>query len=328
MGRGCAAGEGTWLQERNGANNERKAAAARLSITSNAVLVLLKLAAGIAINSVSVLSEAIHSGIDLLAALMAFVAVKRSGKPPDEQHHYGHGKIENVSGVIEAILIFLAAVWILIEAVNKMISGSLVLAPLWGLAVMGLSGLVNLFVSSKLMRVAGDTDSIALEADAWHLRTDVFTSFGVAAGLALIQATGQSLFDPLLAIGVALMIIKASYDLTVKAFSPLLDTRLPLNEEEAIRQIICNHGSEHVGFHKLRTRKSGSERHIDLHLVVPRDQSIAKSHELCDQIEQDVAACYPGAHVLIHVEPCRSGDDCTVCPARCESSPDSPAPLP
>lgn len=321
-------GGGIGLREHIRVKNERKAAAARLSIVSNAVLVLLKLAVGIAINSVSVLSEAIHSGIDLLAALMAFVAVRRSGKPPDEEHHYGHGKIENVSGVIEAVLIFLAAVWIIAEAVHKLTAGAAVLAPLWGLAVMGLSGLVNLFVSSKLMRTARDTDSIALEADACHLKTDVFTSFGVAAGLVLIQVTGQSLFDPLLAIGVALMIIKTSYDLTAKAFYPLLDTRLPLDEEEAIRQIIRSHGSQHFGFHRMRTRKSGSERHIDLHLVVPRDQSIAKSHELCDQIEREVGARYPGACILIHVEPCRSGDDCAACPARCESSPDGPAPSP
>ncbi len=303
---------------------DQKKAAARLSVLSNSALVLLKLIVGVTINSVSVLSEAIHSGIDLLAALLALFAVSKSGEPPDEEHNYGHGKIENISGVAEAILIFLAAVWIVIEAGHRLMNGAAVDAPLWGLAVMGLSGLANFFVSSALMKTARATDSIALEADAWHLRTDLFTSFGVAVGLLLIWITGQSLIDPIMAIIVALLIIKASYELTIKAFFPLLDTRLPLDEELTIKQIIDNYGTQYIGFHELRTRKAGSERHIDLHLVVPRNQSIARSHLLCDQIEQAVGERYPGANILIHVEPCQEGDDCLVCPVRCESSSDDP----
>jgi cation diffusion facilitator family transporter len=314
------------LPENNLPVTEQKAAAARLSVSSNALLVVLKLVVGIAIGSVSILSEAVHSGIDLLAALLACFAVNRSGKPPDEEHEYGHGKIENVSGVVEAVLIFLAAVWIVIEAADRLATGSAVQTPLWGLVVMGLSGLVNLFISSNLMKTARATDSIALEADAWHLRTDVFTSFGVAAGMLLIWITGWSILDPILGIGVALLIVKTSCDLTAKAFSPLLDARLPLDEEAVIRQIILSYGPQYIGFHELRTRKSGSERHIDLHLVAPRDQSIVRSHELCDQIEQAVSDRFPGARILIHVEPCREGDDCSFCAARCEARPDDHRP--
>ena len=201
-------------------------------------------------------------------------------------------------------------------------TGAVIQTPLWGLVVMGLSGLVNLFISSKLMKTAKATDSIAVEADAWHLGTDVFTSFGVAAGMLLIWITGRSILDPVLAIGVALLIVKTSFDLAAKAFSPLLDTSLPLDEENEIRQIIYGYGSQYIGFHELRTRKSGPERHIDLHLVAPRDRSIARSHELCDQIEQAVSDRFPGAQILIHVEPCREGDDCSSCTARCEAPPD------
>jgi cation diffusion facilitator family transporter len=285
-------------------------------VLSNLLLILMKLSVGLAINSVSVLSEAIHSGIDLLAALLALFSVSTSAKPPDEEHQYGHGKIENVSGVVEAVLIFLAAAWIIMEAVHKLISGAEVSTPAWGLAVMGLSAMVNLVISSVMIKTARATDSIALEADAWHLRTDVYTSFGVALGLLLIWITGWSLFDPLSALGVALLIIKASYDLLARAFLPLLDTRLPLDEEDVIRQIIRSYGSQYIGFHRLRTRKSGSDRHIDLHLVVPRNQSIGISHELCDQIEQAVGERFPGAHILIHVEPCREGEDCATCQFR------------
>ncbi|HHW41566.1 MAG TPA: cation transporter [Syntrophomonadaceae bacterium] len=292
---------------------------AQLSVLSNTLLVLFKLVVGIAINSVSVISEAIHSGLDLLAALLALFAVRQSGKPPDEQHQYGHGKIENISGVIEAILIFIAAIWIIREAVHKLLVGARVETPVWGLIVMAFSGVVNYVISTMLMKTAKATDSVALEADAWHLRTDVYTSLGVAAGLILLLLTGYQILDPLIAIAVALLIIKASFDLTVKAFFPLIDTSLPSDEEEIIKQIIDDYGSQYISFHKLRTRKAGSERHIDLHLVVPETRTIAVSHELCDDIEKAVKDRFPGSHVLIHVEPCRNGDDCLTCPEPCDS---------
>lgn len=296
----------------------KKAQVAGLSVLSNTLLVIFKLIVGLAINSVSVLSEAIHSGLDLLAALLALFAVRKSGKPPDEEHQYGHGKIENISGVIEAILIFIAAIWIIWEAVHKLVAGARVDAPLWGLLVMGVSGVANFIVSEILMKTAHATDSVALEADAWHLRTDVYTSLGVALGLFLLWITGYQVLDPIIAIAVALLIIKASFDLTVKAFSPLLDTSLPQNEEDVIKKIIYDYGNQYIGFHKLRTRKSGPERHIDLHLVVPGKQSTALSHRLCDEIEEAVEERFKGSHVLIHVEPCKDGEDCMSCPEHCE----------
>lgn len=299
-------------------NKDKKVKVASLSVLSNTLLVLFKLVVGIAINSVSVLSEAIHSGIDLLAALLALFAVRQSGKPPDERHHYGHGKIENISGVVEAVLIFIAAIWIIREAVQKLLVGARVETPVWGLAVMAFSGGVNYIVSNMLMRTAKATDSVALEADAWHLRTDVYTSLGVATGLLLLLVTRFQFLDPLIAIAVALLIIKASFDLTKKAFLPLIDTSLPSEEEEIIKEIIDDYASKYISFHKLRTRKAGSERHIDLHLVVPRTTTIAVSHELCDDIEKAVKDRFPGSHVLIHVEPCRDGNDCLVCPEACD----------
>lgn len=291
----------------------KKVEVASLSVLSNSILVIFKLVVGIAINSVSVMSEAIHSGLDLVAALIALFAVNKSSKPPDAEHQYGHGKIENVSGVIEAILIFVAAIWIIREAVQKLITGAQVDAPLWGLIVMGFSAVVNWIISSLLMKTAHETDSVALEADAWHLRTDVYTSVGVAVGLFLLWATGIHLFDPLIAIGVALLIIKTAFDLTGKAFSPLLDTSLPVAEENSIKEIIATYGEHFINFHKMRTRKSGSERFIDLHLVVPQHLNISDSHRVCDVIEEEIKKRFPGAHVLIHVEPCRTGKDCPDC---------------
>jgi len=182
------------------------------------------------------LSEGIHSGIDLLAAFIALLAVKVSGKPADSHHTYGHGKIENVSGTIEAALIFVAALMIIVKAIKKVqeiIGGTGAhVADLGlglGLLIMGFSGIMNLIVSTKLMRVAKKTESVALEADALHLRTDVYTSVGVFMGLLLIRITGWVILDPIIALGVALMIFKTSFELTKKAFSPLFAVNHYLN---------------------------------------------------------------------------------------------------
>lgn len=297
---------------------EEKTQVALISVVSNTFLTLAKLVIGLTSGSVSILSEGIHSGIDLIASSIAFFAVRQSGKPADSGHAYGHGKIENVSGTIEAALIFIAALMIIFEAIQKVLriigGGSEPVGGLGlGLVIMGISSLMNFWVSTRLMRVAKETDSIALEADALHLRTDIFTSAGVFIGLLLIRITGWSVIDPIIAFGVALMIIKASFDLTKEAFSPLVDVSLPEDERQIIIQILQLHAEEFVEFHKLRTRKSGAERHVDLHLVVPKFTPIVDVHELCDTIEQEINQTFHRAFILIHAEPCSDRD--VVCPA-------------
>ncbi|TGE37873.1 cation transporter [Desulfosporosinus fructosivorans] len=290
---------------------EERTQAAWLSVSSNIFLTLAKVVIGLISGSVSILSEGIHSGIDLLAAFIALFAVRESGKPADSRHAYGHGKIENVSGTIEAALIFVAALMIIIEAIQKLQAiiggkgghvGDLGLGL--GILVMGVSAIMNLIVSTKLMRVAKRTDSVALEADAMHLRTDVYTSVGVFIGLLLIKITGWTILDPIIALGVALMIIRASFELTKKAFSPLVDVSLPEEECEIIAVVLMDHADEFLEFHKLRTRKAGAERHVDLHLVVAKYTSVLDVHELCDLIEKEINLKLQGTHVLIHAEPC------------------------
>jgi cation diffusion facilitator family transporter len=290
-----------------------KTRVASLSVASNIILTSSKVAIGLLSGSVSILSEGIHSGIDLVAALIALVAVRESGKPADSRHAYGHGKIENVSGTIEAVLIFIAAIMIIVEATHKIQSifggGEAVVGQLgMGAAIMGVSALMNLAVSTKLMKVAKRTDSVALEADALHLRTDVYTSAGVFLGLVLIKITGWVVIDPIIAMGVALMIIKASFDLSKEAFSPLVDVSLPEEERKIILDVLSNHADEFVEFHKLRTRKAGAERHVDLHLVVAKYTPVVEVHELCDTIEQEINEKLQGSHVLIHAEPCSVRD--------------------
>jgi len=292
---------------------DEKQKVAALSIISNTSLVLLKLIAGIITGSVSIISEAIHSGLDLAAAIIAFIAVRVSSRPPDHRHRYGHGKFENISGTIEALLIFIAAIWIIFEAYEKIVTGAKVETIGIGIAVMAFATLVNWIISGALMRTARKTDSIALEADAMHLRTDVYTSLGVMVGLSVLYITKIQILDPLIAIAVALLIIKAAYDLTLKALVPLLDVALPADEEAEIDCAISKiHSEGIVGFHQLRTRKAGSERYVDMHLVVARNLSISEVHNLCDRIENEIENCLPSVHVLVHAEPCED-EDCPTC---------------
>ena len=294
---------------------DQRVSTARLSIVSNTLLVTMKLIIGLMMGSVSVISEAIHSGLDLAAALIAYFSLKQAAKPPDQVHRYGHGKIENVSGVIEAILIFVAAVWIIVEAIRRFIHGGTVEAVGYGVAIMTASAIVNTVVSEVLFRVARKTESIALEADALHLRTDVYTSVGVAVGLALLKLTGLHILDPLVALGVAVLIIRAAWELTMTAFRPLLDVSLPKEEEDQIIAAIQEHAADFVEFHKLRARRAGGERHVDLHLVVHRDHAVAEVHQLCDNIEAAIRRHYPRTYVLIHMEPCPEA--CPKCDDQC-----------
>lgn len=294
-----------------GSLNRLKQNTARLSVLSNTGLVLMKFVIGFAIGSVSIISEAIHSSMDLIAAVIAFFSVRKSSEPPDAAHSFGHGKFEDISGLIEALLIFLAAVLIIYEAIKKLLGQtSAELQPdmlVFGIAVMGISALANWYVSHRLFKVAEESDSIALESDAWHLRTDVYTSLGVFFGLGLIMLTGNPVFDPLVALCVAVVIMKAAYDLVQRSFSDLSDHCIPESDERRIKEIICEHSSIYAGFHDLKTRRSGPEIFIEFHLVVPGDISVARSHDLTDHLESDLNTEYPRATITIHVEPCTEG---------------------
>jgi cation diffusion facilitator family transporter len=274
---------------------------ARLSILSNTLLIIMKLAAGLVSGSVSIISEAIHSSMDLIAAIIAYFSVRVSDNPPDSRHPYGHGKIENISGVIEAFLIFVAAVWIIIEAIKKLLGEKIELESIaLGSAVMVISAIVNAFVSRRLYKVARETNSVALEADALHLKTDVYTSVGVAIGLGLIMVTKINWLDPVVAIIVALFIIKESFQLLTKAFTPLLDTAW---EEEEIEELESKLKRMDVNYHDLRTRVAGNYKFLDLHIQIPEDVSVGSAHKYCDKIENELTECYDNLTVTIHVEP-------------------------
>ncbi|MEW5951590.1 MAG: cation transporter [Elusimicrobia bacterium] len=300
-------------------SNSKKVNIVKLSVFSNSFLVVSKLIIGIIIGSVSVISEAIHSAIDLVAALIAFFAVKNSNKPPDEEHRFGHGKIENISGFIEAILIFIAAVWIIYEAVKKLIYPGNIEQIGWGILVMFVSSALNFYVSRKLMKTALETDSIAIKADAVHLMTDVYTSLGVAVSLFIIwimeyifKGNHFHWLDPLCAIGVALLIFKAAWDLTKESFKDLMDSSLDKEEISKIKSAIDSLEIS-VGYKSLKTRKSGNEKFVEMDLVFPKEVSLLKAHEETDKLTASIKEKIPNSHVIVHMEPCLDP-----CPKSCE----------
>lgn len=295
-----------------------KASAARFSVLSNTILVAMKLIVGLMSGSVAIISEAAHSAIDLVAAAMAYFSVKAADVPPDREHPFGHGKIENVSGTIEAFLIFGAAAYIVYEAVRKIVWPSPIGNLELGIVVMLLSAVVNLIISRWLFRVARETDSVALEADAHHLSVDVYSSLGVMIGLILIWITGLHKLDPIIGLVVAAVISKVAYDLVRKAAGPLIDSGLPQHEMDTLGRILCS-DPRIMAYHKLRARKSGGERHIDVHLLVQSELNVAEGHKLAEEIEDRIRAEFDRTHVVTHVEPVTEeelGETSVVCSTR------------
>ncbi|MCC3868216.1 cation diffusion facilitator family transporter [Terrisporobacter mayombei] len=284
-------------------SSDRKIRVALLSIISNSTLIVLKIIAGIISGSVSIISEAIHSSMDLLASIVAFFSVKASSKPADDKHPYGHGKIENISGIIEGILILIASIMIIVEAIKKIFNPTVIENESIAILVMFISGLTNFFVSSKLYKVAKEEDSMALEADALHLRTDIYTSVGVGIGILLIKITKIHILDSIVAILVAILIIKEAVELTKNGFDELIDKRLSDEEEREIKNIIERYNDQFIDYHKLKTRKSGNFKHIDFHITVESSTTVKEVHEVIGNIKKEMNKNLKNSRVTIHVDP-------------------------
>jgi cation diffusion facilitator family transporter len=281
-----------------------KSRAAALSIASNLVLIAIKLAAGAITGSIAIVTEAIHSLIDLVASVIAFVSVRKAGEPADADHPYGHEKVESLAAAIEGMLILVGAGIIVYEATHRLVVGSQVETLGVGIAVMGFSVLANLVVSTVLSRRAKEDDSPALEADAAHLRTDALTSAGVLVGLALVQVTDIVAFDSITALVVAAAIVTAGLRILRRSSGVLIDEALPGDEMDRIEAAIAAARTPEVaGYHKLRARRAGSRRYIDFHVQYRSGTSLERAHELAHQMRGEIEAEIRRADVLIHVEP-------------------------
>jgi cation diffusion facilitator family transporter len=295
-----------------------KSGAAALSIASNALLIAIKLAAGAITGSIAILTEAVHSLIDLVASVVAFVSVRKADEPADADHPYGHEKVESLAATIEGLLILLGAAIIIYEATHRLVVGADVETIGVGIAVMGVSVVANLIVSAVLSRQAKAYDSPALEGDAAHLRTDALTSAGVVVGLVLVKITGNAAFDSITALAVAAAIVIAGVRIIRRSSGVLIDEALPGEEMDRIEAAIAAARTPEVaGYHKLRARRAGARRYIDLHVQYRSGTSLERAHELAHTMRDSIEADITRAEVLIHVEPETSLRD----PERARSGP-------
>lgn len=281
-----------------------KSGAALLSVVSNSVLIVIKLIAGVLTGSIAILTEAIHSGIDLIASLIALFSVRKADEPADEDHPYGHEKAENVAAGAEAMLILLGAAIVVIEAVRRLFEGAEIERVEVGIAVIGVSIVANLVVSTIVSRRAREHDSAALEGDAAHLRADALTSIAVLVGLVLVEVTGADEWDSIAALTVAGAIVFTGVKLAMRSGRVLMDEAPPPAELDRIEMAIAAaRPPEMAGYHKLRARRAGARRHVDLHVQFRTGTTLEDAHSLAHALRDAIEEAVPHADVLIHVEP-------------------------
>jgi cation diffusion facilitator family transporter len=287
-----------------GTHARQNRAAALLSVASNALLTLVKLAVGLVSGSVAVLSEAANSAGDLIASAIAFAGVRAAARPADDDHPYGHEKTENLAAAIEGALVLAAGAAVAVEAVRRLATGAPAIAHLdLAVAVMAASAIVNLVVSARLRRTARRTGSPAIEGDAAHLASDVWTSGGTAVGLGLVALTGWTALDALVALAVAGYVIAVGGRLAWRAVQVLLDTSLPSEEMAVIDDVLAGFArAEAVSFHAVRGRRAGAKRHVDLHMVVPPETTVREGHAMSGRVKGTLRRALPNTEVLIHLE--------------------------
>jgi len=296
-----------------------KEGAAKLAIVAVSLLIVIKTAASIVTGSIAIRADAVHSVIDLFGVIIGYTAIRIASRPPDEDHPYGHGKAENIAGVVIAAMIFVAAIIIAYQAVTRLISGGEVELVTLGIYVTAAAIATNLIVSWYSLRVARATESIALEATARDLFADVLSSAAVLVGLILVQFTGIAILDSIVALLVAVLIGRTAFLTMRKSFGGLMDIKLPQAEEDEIVACLREHTDLIAGFHRIRTRKAGSQRQIDFHLVVSRQLSVERAHRLCDQLEEEIEKRLSDTSVTIHVEPCDGNcEKCSTSPDLCQ----------
>jgi cation diffusion facilitator family transporter len=274
-----------------------------LSVAAAVATIVLKTAAWKLTGSVGLLSDAMESGVNLVAALGAFWALTLAAKPADRSHNYGHFKAEYFSSGLESVLIVVAALAIISAAVGRLQQPQPLEQLGIGLALSLLATALNAMVAWILLKASRRFHSITLRADAHHLLTDVWTSFGVVLGIGLVQVTGLTILDPLIAIAVALNIVVTGWKLLHETASGLLDRSLPEDEQAQLEALLASHETEEIRFHALRTRVAGSRRFVAFHVLVPGRWTVQAGHDLCEQLEQEIATALTRTDVLTHLEP-------------------------
>lgn len=279
----------------------RRRRAALLSIISNTGLVIVKITAGLVTGSISVLAEGIQSTVDILASLMIYASLRVAERPADRDHPYGHGKFESLTSAVQMLLILGSTAFILYQAYRRLLHPRMPDVD-WGIAAMGVALVVDLAVSSYLQRVARQTESLALEAEAQHLRSDMYACAGVLLGLVAVRLTGWAPLDPIIAALLALVVIITAIRLMGASLRPLLDQSLPEDEEAQIRRTL-DADDRVMGYHRLRTRQAGAQRHVDVHIMLDDRLSLSEAHAIGEEIERAIRTILRNLDVVVHVEP-------------------------
>jgi cation diffusion facilitator family transporter len=254
--------------------------------------------------SVGLLSDAIESVVNLLAAIMALSMLTIAARPPDDSHTYGHGKAEYFSSNAEGVLILVAAAGIMVTAIERIINPREIEQVGVGLAISVIASLVNLVVAQILLRAGKKHASITLEADGHHLMTDVWTSVGVVAGVGAVALTGWTILDPLIALGVSANIVYTGVQLIRRSIAGLMDASLSPEEMQAVEDVLEKYRSEKgIDFHALRTRQAGARHFISVHVLVPGEWTVHDSHHIAEDIEREICAAVQNSVAFTHLEP-------------------------
>jgi cation diffusion facilitator family transporter len=276
--------------------------AARLSLAFNVFQTILKLIAAFFTGSVSLLSEALHSASDVLSSLVSFFSVRAASRPPDDEHPYGHGKIDTLAGLSEAILLFVFAIYTVCISVARLFTKPEVAKVDFGLGVVVVCAVLAYLVYVQVTKTAKETESFALQSNAQHLQVDIVTTLGVVISLVVTKFTGWVYADPVFAILFSLWLGYSAFTMIHKSFHEVIDHKIDPAELSKIEAILARE-PELLSFHKLRTRHSGTWHFIDLHIVVPRHWTVVEAHELADRIEKTIEQDLAPAVCTIHVDP-------------------------
>jgi cation diffusion facilitator family transporter len=278
--------------------------AAALSFLSNISLMALKITVGLLTGSVAVLSDGIDSAQDAFASTFAFASIRLSSQPADEEHPYGHGKAESLAAAGQALLIAGGAGFIIWRAVVRLIDRNVHINTGLGLVALGITAVVNVLVVLYVGRAARRTGSVALKADTRHLWTNVVQALAVIVALTLVEVTGNTIYDPIMALALAAYLLWTAAEVFMTALSEIMDVRLPHNERELIERCLRAHTNSEVrGYHDLRTRKAGRQRYVDVHVLVEASKTIAEAHDISEELEAAIRSALPGTVVTIHLEP-------------------------
>ncbi|MET0624977.1 MAG: cation diffusion facilitator family transporter, partial [Pyrinomonadaceae bacterium] len=285
-----------------------KGSAARLSIAAAALLIALKTATGYATGSISVWASLLDSAMDIFASVINYFALRAAARPPDEDHRYGHGKAESLAGLFQSFVIGASGCFLMFEAVRRLATPRPTAQEWLGVGTMAVAMLVSFGLVARLKSVARKTDSPALAADAVHYATDVYTNGAALFALLVVAVTDWTPADPLISMLISGFILKSAVDVARDSVNVLMDRRLPRAIDAKVAAVVGRFRAEGVvGFHDLRTRRSGSHKFIDLHLEVEADQSLQQAHDLSVRVLRAIEADIPRSRVQIHTDPSKTG---------------------